>query len=44
MKKNTWNNTRLVDETIVPSTQSIILKIVRFLGRTKYFLLFHKGI
>ena len=29
-KKNTWNIRLLVDETIVPSTQRIILMIVRF--------------
>ena len=31
-KNNTWNIRRLVDETIVPATQHIILKIVGFLG------------
>ena len=30
IKKNTWNIRCLVDETIVPSTQHIILKIVGF--------------
>ena len=30
-KNNTWNIRRLVDETIVPWTQRIILKIVGFL-------------
>ena len=29
-KNNAWNIRRLVDESFVPSIQSIILKIVRF--------------
>ena len=32
-KNNTWNIIRLVNETIVPSTQRIILKIVGFYVR-----------
>ena len=31
-KINTWNIRRLINETIVPSTQRIILKIVGFLN------------
>ena len=31
-KNNTWTIRRLVDESFVPSTQRIILKIVVFLG------------
>ena len=30
-KNNAWNIRRLVDESFVPATQHIILKIVRFL-------------
>ena len=29
-KNNTWNIRRLVDESFVPATQRIILKIVEF--------------
>ena len=34
-KNNTWNIRRLVGETIVSSTQHIIVKIVRFLNRAR---------
>ena len=33
-KNNTWNIRRLVDESFVPATQRIILKIVEFLVST----------
>ena len=31
LKNNTWNIRRLVDESFVPATQRIILKIVGFM-------------
>ena len=39
-KNDTWNIIRLVDETIVPATQRVILKIVRF----QFFLLISDGL
>ena len=35
-KKNTWSIRRLVNDTIVPSTQRIILKIVGFLNKVNW--------